>query len=184
MLKLSDEAAKDLAGAVQKAVGRADVRAAVEEIYRRLQLETDQRKPKCNASGRCCRFEEYGHRLFVTTIELATFLLALREGEAPAEPSSGRPGARLGGSLALPLVTSGCPYQVDGFCSVHSIRPFGCRIFFCDPTAQDWQNERYELFHAELMRLHDRFGIPYFYVEWREALRALGLGTQTVLSRT
>jgi hypothetical protein len=57
-------------------------------------------------------------------------------------------------------------------CGVHAIRPFGCRIFFCDPTAGDWQQQQYELFHAELKKLHERFDVPYFYVEWRFALNA------------
>jgi hypothetical protein len=50
----------------------------------------------------------------------------------------------------------------------------GCRIFFCDATRDDWQHERYERFHGDLKRLHEELGVPYLYVEWREALRALG----------
>jgi Fe-S-cluster containining protein len=61
---------------------------------------------------------------------------------------------------------------VDNLCSVHPIRPFGCRIFFCDPTATDWQQQQYERFHAELKQLHERFGVAYYYVEWRQ-----GIGT-------
>jgi Fe-S-cluster containining protein len=69
----------------------------------------------------------------------------------------------------------GCPLQKENLCSVHAIRPFGCRIFFCDTTATQWQQERYELFHAELKQLHERFDVPYFYVEWRSALAAIGV---------
>jgi len=58
---------------------------------------------------------------------------------------------------------------------VHAIRPFGCRMFFCDATSTAWQNEAYEQFHARLKRLHEELGVPYFYVEWRQALGALGL---------
>jgi hypothetical protein len=58
---------------------------------------------------------------------------------------------------------------------VHPIRPFGCRIFFCDATATEWQNEQYERFHARIKRLHEELAIPYFYVEWRLALRSLDL---------
>ena len=70
---------------------------------------------------------------------------------------------------------TGCPFQQNKLCSVHGIRPFGCRIFFCDPTATDWQNAQYERFHADLKRLHEQLGVPYQYVEWRQALSALGL---------
>ena len=51
-------------------------------------------------------------------------------------------------------------------------------MFFCDASAAAWQNEQYERFHADLKRLHERLGVPYFYVEWRQALRALGLAGQ------
>jgi Fe-S-cluster containining protein len=68
---------------------------------------------------------------------------------------------------------SGCPFQVNKLCSVHGFRPFGCRMFFCDATSTQWQNEQYERFHAELKELHKRLDVPYVYVEWREALREL-----------
>jgi hypothetical protein len=54
---------------------------------------------------------------------------------------------------------------------VHPIRPFGCRIFFCDPTAQLWQEQQYQSFHARLRTLHEDLQIPYYYVEWRQALK-------------
>ena len=142
---------------VEQAAGRADVREAVEQVYRDLQQEIDTRKPVCKTSGRCCRFEEFGHRLYVTTMELVAF-----------RDSLGRSGSGA-------WEGSGCPFQVQGLCSVHPIRPFGCRIFFCDATATEWQNQQYERFHARLKRLHEELAVPYFYVEWRLALRSLGL---------
>jgi hypothetical protein len=69
----------------------------------------------------------------------------------------------------------GCPFQVGGLCSVHTIRPFGCRVFFCDATSDGWQHEQYERFHGELKRLHDELRVPYQYLEWRDALRQLDL---------
>ena len=151
--------------AVTAAAGRTEVRDAVAAVYADLQSQIDARKPVCTASGRCCRFDEFGHRLYVTTMELAAFTHGLRG----AGPSSGR-NARPGDGLALP---SGCPFQIDGLCSVHPIRPFGCRVFFCDATSTDWQNGQYERLHKELKRLHETLAVPYFYVEWRQALAAL-----------
>src|SRR5947207_7088495 len=75
--------------AVMTAAPRPEVRAAVADLYADLQAEIDARRPLCTASGRCCHFDAFGHRLFVTTMELAAFVHALdkmREGEAPAEP--------------------------------------------------------------------------------------------------
>jgi Fe-S-cluster containining protein len=145
--------------AVLSAAKRPEVREAVLRVYAQLQTEIDARKPICNASGRCCRFEEFGHRLYVTTAELATFAHAIGQASAAENPG-------------------GCPFQVNGLCGVHAIRPFGCRIFFCDSTSDAWQNQQYERFHADLKRVHEELGVPYRYVEWREALRETGLGAE------
>jgi len=145
-----------LRDAVMQAATNPAIRAAVARVYENLQRQIDARKPLCTASGRCCRFEEFGHRLYVTTIELAAFVSQLAE--RPTNPNPG-----------------GCPFQIDGLCSVHTIRPFGCRVFFCDATSDEWQHQQYERFHAELKRLHEEFDVAYQYLEWREALRQLHL---------
>jgi Fe-S-cluster containining protein len=150
----------DWVQAVLDAADRQDVRDRVAGVYADFQREVDERRPRCDASGRCCRFQEYGHRLYVTTIELAAFVHAVRGVNAAAVEGQ-REGV--------------CPYQVDSLCSVHTIRPFGCRVFFCDPTAGQWQNEQYERFHAALQGLHEELKVPYRYLEWLGALKELGL---------
>jgi hypothetical protein len=65
--------------AVVEAWQRAEVRAAVAAVYEEAGREIERRRPVCVASGRCCRFEEYGHRMYVSTAELAVFLGDLRE---------------------------------------------------------------------------------------------------------
>jgi len=67
-----------------------------------------------------------------------------------------------------------CPFQAGRVCTVHTIRPMGCRLFFCDSSSNDWQHDQYEKFHADLKRLHESLAVPYFYVEWRAALSQLG----------
>lgn len=140
--------------AVEAAATRADAVAAVAALYADVAREIEARRPVCVVSGRCCRFEEYGHRLYVTTLEMAKFV-----GDLPraSRPLSTDPG--------------GCPFQVAKLCTVHAQRPFGCRMFFCDATSTEWQNAAYERFHARLKALHEELGVPYAYVEWREALR-------------
>ena len=152
---------EELSRAVSEAAGRAEVRAAVGEVYAQVQREVERRRPVCVISGRCCRFEEYGHRLFVTTAELATFVHDLGE----------RRLREAGGAWD----GTGCPFQSNKMCGVHASRPFGCRMFFCDATSTQWQNEQYERFHARLKAMHGELGVPYFYVEWRRGLEALGL---------
>jgi Fe-S-cluster containining protein len=149
-----------LIDAVRRASQREDVRAAVEAVCQQVQAEIDRRasialaagRPLCVLSGRCCRFDEFGHRLYVTTLELAHFLHRL----PLAHPRTANSG--------------GCPFQTQKLCTVHPFRPFGCRIFFCDPASTQWQNDLYERFHADLKRLHETLDVRYFYMEWRQAL--------------
>lgn len=152
----------DLNQAVWQASRRRDVRDAIDQLYRSVQDEIDRRQPICVISGRCCRFEEFGHRLYVTTLELARFVSDLS-----VEPDSSWDG-------------TGCPFQRNRLCTVHPIRPFGCRMFFCDATSTDWQNATYARFHADLKRLHDDLGVPYFYVEWRNGLSQVMRGYRPV----
>lgn len=146
---------------VLDAAARPEVREAVRQVYADLQQEVDRRRPACAVSGRCCRFEEYGHRLYVTTLELATSVHGLGQTKFVQASSE--------------WDRTGCPFQVRKLCGVHAIRPFGCRMFFCDETATEWQNEAYERFHARLKALHDALDVPYRYVEWRAALEMAGL---------
>ena len=149
---------------------------AIRDLYADMAAAVAERGPVCNASGRCCKFETYGHRLYVTTLEIAWFLQRV----TPADSADTRPSDRGGISLKQ-LVESplqdGCPYQIDGLCSVHSVRPLGCRIYFCEEGTDAWQQDKTELFLDRLKQLHVEEGLPYQYMEWRaglaEAQRAL-----------
>lgn len=156
MLSLSPEQQREFSQAVRAVANQVPLQREVRNLYVALQDAIDLRQPVCRTSGRCCRFEEFDHRLYVTTAELGTFLAELNQAGKP------NPG--------------GCPFQVTGLCSVHAIRPLGCRIFFCDETAKAWQEEQYGRFHRELQQIHDRWGTPYFYLEWRQALAWAGVG--------
>ena len=151
-----------LSSTVSDAAQRPDVRRAVAELHQEVAAEIAKRRPLCVLSGKCCRFEEYGHRLYITTLELAAFTAAHAERPAPVIPQP-------------PWDGTGCPFQLNKLCGVHDIRPFGCRMFFCDSTATQWQQDQYEKFHAQLKSLHETLLVPYAYVEWRSALTQLGL---------
>lgn len=154
---MRNEVASNFRAIVLAAAARTQVRQAVLDVYAAVQREIDTRRPLCSISGRCCRFEEYGHRLYVTTIELAAFIHDLTATVDPAWNGQG------------------CPFQANKLCGVHAIRPFGCRMFFCDPTAAQWQNDLYERFHGQLKSLHESLNVPYQYLEWRSALSAMGI---------
>ena len=150
---------RPLAESIVDASRRDDVRLEVSRLYEDVAREVDARRPLCVVSGRCCGFDEFGHRLYVTSLELAVFLNELRD--VPHRHDNPDP--------------KGCPFQSGRLCTVHAIRPFGCRIFFCDATSTQWQQALYESFHARLKRLHEELAVPYAYLEWRQALKMLGL---------
>jgi Fe-S-cluster containining protein len=118
----------------------------------------------CQNRGDCCRFDAYGHRLYVTTVELAYFVRGLRD--AWRSPDDG----------------SLCPFHVKGLCVARSHRPMGCRVFFCDPATQTQQHAEYERQLAELKAISEAFGIDYRYVEWLSALRSIAPTVADVIS--
>ncbi|HEX4793767.1 MAG TPA: hypothetical protein VH370_08250 [Humisphaera sp.] len=170
---------EELREAVLAAAVRAEVRDAVAAVYASLAKAIEERRPICRTSGRCCRFEEFGHRLYVTTLELAKLVHDLSEMDKPSAATTS--------PKSLPVLTTnnsqptthdppdGCRFQIEGLCTIHAIRPFGCRVFFCDATSTQWQQDQYEKHHARLRQLHEELGVPYRYVEWRYALVQLGL---------
>ncbi|QDU71232.1 YkgJ family cysteine cluster protein [Mucisphaera calidilacus] len=137
-----------------------EVDGFLQSFYGDLDRAVAQRAPRCDQSGRCCDFDGYGHRLYVTGLEIARFL----RHAPPPEPASDYP---------LRVLTEhrpACVYQVDGLCSTHAIRPLGCRVFFCEPGTEDWQQQTYERFMNRLKAEHERLGLPYAYMEWRAGL--------------
>jgi len=140
------------------AARRAAVDTDLRRVYQHLADAIAERRPTCWLSGACCKFDTYGHRLYVTALEVAWLIDQL---DAAARQ-------RLAGA-ALPRL-DGCPFQAEKLCTVHDVRPLGCRIFFCDASAQSWQGEVYEAALNDLRLLHERHDIEYAYMEWRAAL--------------
>jgi Fe-S-cluster containining protein len=150
---------------------RSDVAEAIDAVHDDIARAIAQRGPVCWASGRCCRFDTFGHRLYVTGLETA---LVLRRVVPAQAPSAG----------ALPQLRSApqrdaCVFVSDNLCSIHPQRPMGCRIFFCDRTAQAWQHELYEHAQERIRLLHRRFDAVYRYAEWRYMLALLGADALT-----
>lgn len=129
------------------------------------------RGPACWASGRCCRFEQFGHRLYVTGLEAALTVVRLELGGGLAW--AGANGPLDVAQVDAAATAGGCPFQSANLCGVHTIKPVACRVFFCDRTAQTWQSELLERAHGMIRELHDRHAIGYAYAEWRWLLRTL-----------
>jgi Fe-S-cluster containining protein len=143
------------------AAAREAIDAAIRALYADLDQAVLDRRPVCNASGRCCKFEEYGHRLYVTGLEIAWFLQRL-------EHSGEQSGKDI--SLQQAVSSPNCPYQINGLCSAHAIRPLGCRVFFCEEGTEAWQQDTTERFLDRLKALHEEHDLPYAYMEWRTGL--------------
>ena len=165
------------------------VDTALRALYARIDSEIAKRGPTCWASGRCCRFDEFGHRLYVTGLEVVWILKRVRSnklnvegGSSIVEGEQGTVGMRTlklsvhnqRSISAFPHSRSdgSCRFQVNKMCSVHAFRPLGCRVFYCQNGTQDWQRDLYERYLRDLRTLHDTHGLPYRYMEWRAALHA------------
>ena len=139
--------------ALREAARRPEVVAALREFFEETHRLIAAHAPTCWNRGECCRFGRYGHRLYVTALEVVYYLA---------------------GQYALPAIDEdACPHARDGRCQAREYRPLGCRIFYCDPAAQDWQGPLTEERLTLLREMHESLGVPYFYADWMAVLRAL-----------
>lgn len=141
--------------ALREASRRPEVLAAMREFYARADRRIADHAPACWNKGDCCRFGQFGHRLYVTALEVVHYLATADDAEAPE------------------VTEDACPHARDGKCQARPRRPFGCRVFYCDPVAQHWQGPLTEEMLQELRRLHEALNVPYFYADWLTVLRAL-----------
>jgi hypothetical protein len=137
----------------------------VAEIYEWLDLQIRQNSGlagKCDICGRCCNFAQsapaaeqgFDHRLFITTAEL--MYLA----------------ASLGAEKVRPMVTSRCPYNSGGKCTIYEYRFTGCRIFCCKGDS-DFQSKLSESAIKKFKSICRDFQIPYRYSDLATALNSL-----------
>ncbi|MEL7088597.1 MAG: hypothetical protein AAGL98_09200, partial [Planctomycetota bacterium] len=162
----------NLWNAWRRAAALSVIDSALRELYAELDAAVAAKGPTCWTSGKCCKFDEFGHRLYVTGLEIAWFLQQVGstspEGTNPNEPPSS-------GGIRLPQFAEhpgACPYQIDGLCSTHTVRPLGCRVFFCQQGTEAWQQDLYETFLRRLRLLHDEHDLEYRYMDWLAGLDA------------
>jgi Fe-S-cluster containining protein len=129
------------------------LRRKVLELYREVDAAVAAAGPVCVASGRCCRFKEYGHVLYLSNLE-ADVLLA---GAPPYE---------------TPVSEAFCPFQKENLCTAREPRPLGCRVYYCDPTYQETGNQITETYLARLKNLARENGVEWRYAPLHEFLNA------------
>lgn len=108
---------------------------------------------RCDACGKCCDFETFDHRLFVTPPEL--MYLA----------------SKLGGERLKSMPTGRCPYNIIVACSIYEYRFAGCRIFCCKGD-KDFQSMLSESALEKFKAICTEFGIPYHYLDLAAALNS------------
>lgn len=153
----------NLAEAVASCAADAAFLTELGEILRQGDAAADNRQWVCQACGKCCRFEQFGHKLYVTAGELAYLI---RQSAPEANPQQGASGLQ-----KKPAAL--CPYQDGDRCLARDGRALGCRLYFCDPAAADWCNDVYEELHNKIKRLHTAHGLPYIYAELTSTLAEL-----------
>ena len=132
----------------------ATFRDELHAIYDELDSDVALAGPLCVLSGRCCRFEEYGHTLFLSEPE---FTVLLAEAPPPVRPlDEGKT----------------CPWQdARGRCVAHEARPLGCRVYFCDDVYQTHAHDLSEQYIGRLKRLVEVQGLPWNYAPLHYHLR-------------
>src|SRR5438128_4656953 len=128
-----------------------ELRSRVLELYNEADQAVAAAGPVCVASGRCCRFKEYGHTLFLSNLEAEVLL-------ADAPP------------YQRPVSSDFCPFQKDNLCTAREPRPLACRVFFCDPVYQETGNGLTEKYLHRLKVLAKTHGIEWRYVPLHQFL--------------
>jgi hypothetical protein len=116
----------------------------VRELYREVDAAVAAAGPVCEASGRCCRFKEHGHVLFLSHLEADVLLANAPPYDKPVSPEF-------------------CPFQKDRLCTAREPRPLGCRIYHCDPAYQEIGNQLTETFLKKLKQLAAEHGLGWLY---------------------
>ena len=119
-------------------------RRLVMELYAEVDREVAAAGPVCVASGRCCRFKEYGHVLYLSGLEAEVLLDSAPAYEQPVTPEF-------------------CPFQKGNLCTAREPRPLGCRVYYCDPNYQETGNRITEKYLHRLKELAQQEGVDWQY---------------------
>ena len=121
-----------------------EIHRRVLELYAEVDAAVQAAGPKCDASGRCCQFKEWGHVLYLSALEAEVLLERAPPYTKPVSPDF-------------------CPFQKEKLCTAREPRPLGCRIFFCDPAYQETGNAITEDALRRLKELTSEVGRDWRY---------------------
>jgi hypothetical protein len=127
----------------------SEICGKVKKIYDWLDSQLADVADKCGACGNCCDFENFGHKLFITSPELLYFKINVKD--------------------LKPMPIGVCPYMQDNKCTAREFRFAGCRIFFCKAD-KEFQNKLSERAIKYFKQICDNEQLPYRYVDLATAL--------------
>jgi hypothetical protein len=159
----------------------------VAQIYDWLDENIKNLDPSCSACGKCCNFDSFGHKLFITTPELLYFLkniepLRKMTGQSCPYLEDGTPPHQFvlqranlkehlkqnrSASKILPQSANWC----GGKCAARNFRFAACRIFFCKADSEKI-NSLSEQTIEKFKALCDEFDFPYRYIDLATALNS------------
>jgi hypothetical protein len=120
--------------------------ADLHALYEQVDADVARLGPVCQLSGRCCRFKEYGHTLFVSTLEAQHLMQNAPAPERPLDDGET------------------CPWQDPrGQCTARDCRPLGCRVYYCDPAYEPSAYDLSERFIGQLKTVTDKHGLTWNY---------------------
>jgi Fe-S-cluster containining protein len=140
---------------------RETIHLKILQLYEEADSEVKEAGPLCVASGRCCRFKEFGHVLYLSNLE-ADLLLSGVPVEDRIKPEH--------------LTGEFCPYQKDNLCTAREPRPLSCRIYYCDPNYQQKASELTEKYLRRLKELAEDLQVEWNYAPLHHFLKECGEG--------
>jgi hypothetical protein len=159
----------------------AVARAALVEVYRKVDEALAPVASACRACGKCCRFEPGGIILFASALELACLVAETAAASAITQRKPSRGGSpdppreRCGYGCGNDACAAGpetrraelreswhCPYQRENLCTARGARLLGCRTYFCDAAARAAGERIYADALREIQRIAAGQG-PWWY---------------------
>ena len=123
------------------------LRKTLDSLYDDLEKELVTLPAKCYGCGKCCNFKENGIQLFAQKLELE--LIVEETGVQPFLVEKGH-----------------CNFQENGLCTIHPIRPLGCRTYFSEAPNSVAHQDLYEKYHRKIKDIGNLNGIEYQFVSF------------------
>lgn len=120
----------------------------LKNIYECLEQDFKNIDQPCTQCGSCCNFKDFGHRLYISSLEFAYVSSHLKCYKVH--------------NLDV------CPYMQNQLCSARNYRMLGCRTFFRLHQKKDEMQAQdlYEAYLKQLKKIYKDHEIPWEYKDF------------------